>query len=71
MQIVARVMVHRSAEHTRPGFSLAPHRPELEEVTGFYQTPGKTQPQWRKAPVNDKLNGEGEGETAHVLVRDP
>lgn len=33
LQIVARVMVHRSADHTRPGFSLAPHRPELEEVT--------------------------------------
>lgn len=33
MQIVARVMVHRSSEHTRPGFSLAPHGPELDEVT--------------------------------------
>lgn len=33
VQTVARVTVHRSAEHTRPGFSLAPQGPELEEAT--------------------------------------
>jgi hypothetical protein len=35
----------------------------------FYQSPGKTQPQWHKAPINNKLNGWVQEETALLSLR--
>lgn len=57
MQIVPRVTVTRSAEHTRPGFSLAPHTGLIWKKSKFHQTPSK--PQCCPVPVNNSSLADG------------